>query len=143
MTRSTALAGRGWLPIAGATLAPLLFAMPAAAGDPTVTTETPTATETTAATETVTRLDAVTITATRAEALVFDLPIEVGLSRAAARGRLDRFEQEGRAFFDAVRQTYLRRAAAEPQRYRVLDASQSLSEVQQALDALLPQILEL
>ncbi|WP_439888172.1 dTMP kinase [Pseudomonas sp. MBLB4123] len=75
--------------------------------------------------------------------LVFDLPIEVGLSRAAARGRLDRFEQEGRAFFDAVRQTYLRRAAAEPQRYRVLDASQSLSEVQQALDALLPQILEL
>ncbi|WPC03627.1 dTMP kinase [Pseudomonas benzenivorans] len=75
--------------------------------------------------------------------LVFDLPIEVGLSRAAARGRLDRFEQEGRAFFDAVRQTYLRRAAAEPQRYRVLDASQPLSEVQQALDALLPQILEL
>ena len=38
--------------------------------------------------------------------LVFDLPIEVGLARAAARGRLDRFEQEGRSFFDAVRKTY-------------------------------------
>lgn len=29
--------------------------------------------------------------------LVFDLPVEVGLARAAARGRLDRFEQEGQA----------------------------------------------
>ncbi|AYC33399.1 dTMP kinase [Pseudomonas cavernae] len=74
--------------------------------------------------------------------LVFDLPVEVGLSRAAARGRLDRFEQEGRGFFEAVRQTYLRRAAAVPQRYRVVDAAQPLAQVQQALDALLPQIVE-
>ena len=51
--------------------------------------------------------------------LVFDLPVDVGLARAAARGRLDRFEQEGRAFFEAVRQTYLRRAALNPQRYRI------------------------
>lgn len=57
--------------------------------------------------------------------LVFDLPIEVGLARAAARGRLDRFEQEGRSFFDAVRKTYLERAALAPQRYRILDAGQS------------------
>lgn len=75
--------------------------------------------------------------------LVFDLPVEVGLARAAARGRLDRFEQEGRQFFDAVRHTYLRRAAEQPQRYRILDAAQSLKEVQQALDKLLPQLLEL
>nr|WP_215730852.1 dTMP kinase [Pseudomonas lalucatii] len=75
--------------------------------------------------------------------LVFDLPVEVGLARAAARGRLDRFEQEGRAFFEAVRQTYLRRAESQPQRYRILDAAQPLNQVQQALDALLPQILEL
>lgn len=74
--------------------------------------------------------------------LVFDLPIEVGLSRAAARGRLDRFEQEGRDFFDAVRHTYLQRAAAEPARYRVLDAAQSLAGVQQSIDRLLPEILE-
>ena len=48
--------------------------------------------------------------------LVFDLPIEVGMARASARGRLDRFEQEGRTFFDAVRSTYLERAKAEPGR---------------------------
>ncbi|MBC3458646.1 dTMP kinase [Pseudomonas mosselii] len=74
--------------------------------------------------------------------LVFDLPVEVGLSRAAARGRLDRFEQEGQAFFDAVRQAYLQRAGQQPQRYRLLDAAQPLSAVQQAIDALVPGILE-
>ncbi|MEO4046428.1 dTMP kinase [Pseudomonas sp. CAU 1711] len=74
--------------------------------------------------------------------LVFDLPIEVGLARAAARGRLDRFEQEGSAFFEAVRQTYLRRAVASPERYRVLDAAQPLEAVQRDIAALLPDILE-
>ncbi|HGY9624843.1 dTMP kinase [Pseudomonas juntendi] len=74
--------------------------------------------------------------------LVFDLPVEVGLARAAARGRLDRFEQEGQAFFEAVRQAYLQRAGREPQRYRLLDAAQPLEAVQRAIDALLPGILE-
>lgn len=74
--------------------------------------------------------------------LIFDLPVEVGLARAAARGRLDRFEQEGRGFFEAVRQAYLQRAAQAPQRYRVLDAGQSLAQVQADIDALLPSLLE-
>ncbi|ROL78285.1 dTMP kinase [Pseudomonas chlororaphis] len=75
--------------------------------------------------------------------LVFDLPVEVGLARASARGRLDRFELEGRVFFDAVRQVYLKRAAADPARYLLVDAAQPLSQVQQALDVLLPKLLEL
>lgn len=74
--------------------------------------------------------------------LVFDLPVEVGLARASARGRLDRFELEGQAFFDAVRTAFLARAKAEPARYHVLDAAQPLAEVQQAIDALLPTLLE-
>ena len=74
--------------------------------------------------------------------LVFDLPVEVGLARASARGRLDRFEQEGRVFFDAVRSTYLKRAAADPVRYRLVDAAQSLEQVQRALDVLTPHLLE-
>jgi dTMP kinase len=75
--------------------------------------------------------------------LVFDLPVEVGLARASARGRLDRFELEGRGFFDAVRSAYLKRAEADPQRYRLIDAAQPLAQVQQSLDALLPQLLGL
>ncbi|MNJ21784.1 Thymidylate kinase [compost metagenome] len=74
--------------------------------------------------------------------LVFDLPVDIGLSRAAARGRLDRFEQEGQVFFEAVRQAYLERAKAAPEQYTLIDASQTLAQVQQSLDALLPQILE-
>ena len=74
--------------------------------------------------------------------LVFDLPVDVGLARAAARGRLDRFEQEARSFFEAVRQTYLARAALAPARYRLLDAAQPLAAVQVQLDALLPELLE-
>lgn len=75
--------------------------------------------------------------------LVFDLPVEIGLSRAAARGRLDRFEQEGRAFFEAVRTTYLNRAAAAPERYRRVDAALPLDQVQASLDTLLPDLLNL
>jgi dTMP kinase len=74
--------------------------------------------------------------------LIFDLPVEIGLSRAAARGRLDRFEQEGLEFFEAVRSAYLNRAQQDRQRYRVVDAGQSLAAVQQSLDRLLPEVLE-
>jgi dTMP kinase len=74
--------------------------------------------------------------------LVFDLPVEIGLARATARGRLDRFEQEGRAFFEAVRSAYLARAATDTQRYRIVDAAQPLADVQRALDALVPLVLE-
>lgn len=74
--------------------------------------------------------------------LIFDLPVEVGLARAAARGRLDRFEQEQRSFFESVRHAYLARAEQSPQRYRVLDAGKSLAQVQADIDALLPSLLE-
>ncbi|MCF7202301.1 dTMP kinase [Pseudomonas oligotrophica] len=74
--------------------------------------------------------------------LVFDLPVAVGLARAAARGRLDRFEQEDLAFFEAVRHAYLQRAEQAPERYRVLDAAQPLEQVQRDIAALLPQLLE-
>ena len=74
--------------------------------------------------------------------LVFDLPVDVGLARASARGRLDRFEQEGQAFFETVREAFLARAAAAPQRYVLGDAAQPLAQVQQSLDSLLPQLLE-
>jgi dTMP kinase len=74
--------------------------------------------------------------------LVFDLPVETGLARAAARGRLDRFEQEARSFFEAVRQAYLARAAADPQRYEIIDASLPLADVQAGLQAGLPRWLE-
>ena len=57
--------------------------------------------------------------------LLLDLPPEAGMARARRRGGdVDRFESERDAFFTRVREEYLRRARAEPQRFRVLDALQ-------------------
>ncbi|WP_445366889.1 dTMP kinase [Methylomonas sp. BW4-1] len=64
---------------------------------------------------------------------VFDAPIEIGMQRAKHRGELDRFETEQLAFFDRVRQAYLQRAATDFRRYKIIDASLPLSEVQQQL----------
>jgi len=62
---------------------------------------------------------------------IFDLPIEIGMARVASRGgEIDRFEQEKQAFFEKVRSAYLKRAEMAPERYTVLDASQSLENVQ-------------
>lgn len=65
--------------------------------------------------------------------LLLDAPIELGMQRAQGRGRLDRFESEQRNFFDRVRQTYLKRASLNPERYRVIDASLPLFDVQQQI----------
>jgi dTMP kinase len=73
--------------------------------------------------------------------LLLDLPIEVGMARAGERGELDRFEREQQAFFERVRQTYRDRAAAEPERYRVIDAAQSIEQVQVQIDAALAPFL--
>ncbi len=73
--------------------------------------------------------------------LIFDLPVEIGLARAAARGRLDRFEQEGIRFFESVRRAYLDRAKAAPSRYRIIDAAQPLNTVQQDIQALIPELM--
>lgn len=71
--------------------------------------------------------------------LLLDIPVELGLQRANDRGSLDRFERESVAFFERVRASYLDQAKAEPDRYRVIDASRSLENVQaqigQALQA--------
>lgn len=75
--------------------------------------------------------------------LLFDLPVEAGMARARQRGRLDRFEQERQQFFENVRNAYLQRAEAEPQRFRVINAALQLSEVQQQLQPVLQELLGL
>lgn len=62
--------------------------------------------------------------------LLFDAPVATGLSRAKKRSAADRFESETIAFFEQVRSTYLDIARAEPERVYVIDAAQSLQQVQ-------------
>jgi dTMP kinase len=62
--------------------------------------------------------------------LLLDAPVEIGMTRARERGKLDRFEEERSAFFNKVRKNYLERAKAEPDRFKIIDATQSLELVQ-------------
>ena len=73
--------------------------------------------------------------------MLLDAPVAVGMSRASDRGKLDRFEQEQLQFFEAVRSAYLTQAEQHPQRYRVVDASKPLAEVQQALASIFAALL--
>lgn len=61
--------------------------------------------------------------------LLLDVPVEVGLGRARVRGGSDRIESEPEAFFERVRGAYRARAAAEPERIRMVDASQPPEQV--------------
>ena len=58
--------------------------------------------------------------------LLLDLPVADGLQRANGRGSADRIEMENADFFERVRAAYRARAAAEPARFRVIDASRPL-----------------
>jgi dTMP kinase len=73
--------------------------------------------------------------------LLLDLPVATGRARAAGRGDADRIEVEADAFFERVRASYRERAAAEPQRFRVIDASQSPAAVLQAATRVLSILL--
>jgi dTMP kinase len=64
---------------------------------------------------------------------ILDIDVKLGLERAGRRGELDRFETEEIGFFERVRTMYQQRAAADPDRYRVIDAGQPLEKVQQDL----------
>jgi dTMP kinase len=71
--------------------------------------------------------------------LLLDLPVAEGLRRANGRGAADRIEMENADFFERVRATYRARATAQPQRFKVIDAGQSLdsvlAQVKTAIDA--------
>lgn len=58
--------------------------------------------------------------------MLLDLPVEVGLARKHAQDQKNRFEAETLAFHRRVRSAYQSLAEADPQRWRCLDATQSV-----------------
>ncbi|HEY7463081.1 MAG TPA: dTMP kinase [Candidatus Limnocylindria bacterium] len=73
--------------------------------------------------------------------ILIDVPVEIGLGRKRA-GEWNRFEDtEGVAFFEKVRQAYLDLAAAEPQRFRVVDGSGSVPETDALIKAAVEPLL--
>ena len=66
--------------------------------------------------------------------LLLDVPVDVGLERTRRRAEWNRFEDtEEVAFFERVRQAYLDLAAAEPERYRLVDGSGSVADADEAI----------
>jgi len=67
--------------------------------------------------------------------LLFDCPFEVASARLKDMGRsMDRFEREGREFFERVRSAYLDAAAAAPGRIRLIDASKPIEQVKKMIE---------
>ncbi len=64
--------------------------------------------------------------------ILLDAPVDQALARARSRNLgspVDRFESERSEFFERVRHVYLARAAAEPGRIAVIDATESADAV--------------
>ena len=74
--------------------------------------------------------------------LLLDAPIEVGMDRAGKRGKLDRFESEEHSFFKRVRATYLQRAEQNPQQIKLINAAQSLTDVQSEIAIAIRKLLD-
>lgn len=79
--------------------------------------------------EFIAELERRTVGITPALTLLLDVPVDIGLHRARGRGAADRIEGEREEFFERVRAGYLARAAAEPGRFRVIDATRSMDAV--------------
>lgn len=61
--------------------------------------------------------------------ILLDISPAEGLTRKKKRREHDRFEQEDTAFHQKIRDGYLKLAAEEPQRWMVIDASQSKTKI--------------
>ena len=72
--------------------------------------------------------------------LLFDLPVEISLSRVKARGELDRFEKEKLEFHKRIRNAYLDLAKKNSNRIKIIDSSEKiesmLNNVKQAIEKL-------
>lgn len=74
---------------------------------------------------------------------LIDCPVELGLKRAHGRALLlkkesDRIEKETTLFHERVRERYLKLAAEEPARIRILNGERQLHEIQEEIRVSLP-----
>ena len=73
--------------------------------------------------------------------LLFDVPVEISLSRVKARGEPDRFEQEKLDFHNRIREAYLELAKQNVNRIQIIDSSREielmLKSVEQIIETLI------
>ena len=69
--------------------------------------------------------------------LLFDVPVEISLSRVKARGELDRFEQEEVAFHNRIREAYLKLAKQNISRIQIIDSSQEIERMLKSVEQII------
>jgi len=73
--------------------------------------------------------------------LLFDVDPEVAGKRRNAARNPDKFEQEKMDFFTSVRKEYLRRASESPERFKIIDGTYSIKEIQQRLHEIMEKFV--
>ena len=73
--------------------------------------------------------------------VLLDLSVEAGLARKRGK-KQDRFEQENIAFHQRVREGYLKLAAAEPERWLVVDATQPKEKIAEIIWQKVSQLIK-
>ncbi len=72
--------------------------------------------------------------------ILLDAPVQIGMTRIESRSK-DRIESEKTAFFERARQTYLQLAEENAERYRIVNANQSMDRVQEDIVHLMQEFI--
>ena len=65
--------------------------------------------------------------------LLFDLPIDISLSRLNSDGNLDKFEKEAADFHTRIRESYLALARNEPDRFQIINSNQNINIIEKEI----------
>ena len=72
--------------------------------------------------------------------LLFDVPVEISMTRLSTAREPDKFEREDAKFFEKLRHAYLTRASENPTRFRIVDANQALDKVKVLVENIVSKI---
>ena len=72
--------------------------------------------------------------------LLFDLPIDVSLTRLKSNGNLDKFEKESSDFHKRIRNSYLDLAKKEPSRFKIIDSNQNINIIEKEIYLVLDKL---
>tara|TARA_B100000795_G_scaffold232745_1_gene191153 strand:- start:943 stop:1560 length:618 start_codon:yes stop_codon:yes gene_type:complete len=72
--------------------------------------------------------------------ILFDLPIDVSLSRLKSNANLDKFEKESADFHSRIKDSYLALAKKEPSRFKIINSNQNINNIEKEIYLLLDKL---